>query len=37
MGYIDTGGGGQTGAGHSAELEIASALVDAFAAEVNRD
>ena len=34
MGFIDRQGRGQTEAGHQAELMIAMAIVDAFAAEV---
>jgi hypothetical protein len=34
MGFIDRQGRGQTEAGHEAELMIAAAIIDAFAAEV---
>lgn len=34
MGFVDRQGRGQTEAGHAAELQIAAAIVDAFAAQV---
>jgi hypothetical protein len=36
MGYIDRSGDGQTEAGNAADLDIASALVDAFVAAVGK-
>jgi hypothetical protein len=37
IGFIDPQGRGQTEAGHAAELQIAAAIVDAFAAELDVD